>query len=204
MRGISEQQYIRNCEVLWERCKTDDVYAVKIFVEPLIDKQFADQSDDIFCVLVARADPDGQLIDAPLGYHRSEENGIFLSRIVTGTPHGIDTKRRAKSKPEHYLLAYFDILGFKSKLKREKLETVHMLYLRLIEEAVKPQQAEWSKNVALTSDGDLVPALMWAPIEVAYASDSLLLYVHYHPSFVEEFLRRSALLFCLALRAHVP
>jgi len=105
---------------------------------------------------------------------------------------------------EHYLLAYFDILGFKSKLKREKLETVHMLYLRLIEEAVKPQQAEWSKNVALTSDGDLVPALMWAPIEVAYASDSLLLYVHYHPSFVEEFLRRSALLFCLALRAHVP
>jgi hypothetical protein len=204
MRGMSEEQYIRSCESLWERCRTDRVYAVKIFVEPLIDRQFAEYSEDIFCVLIARSDPDGRLIDAPPGYHRLGEKGIFLNQVVIGSPYGFDTKRPAKSKIETYLFAYFDVLGFKSKITKEKLENVHRLYLDLIQEAVKPQEAQWNKKLALNSSGTLVPALMFSPFEVAYASDSLILYVPYHPNFVEEFLRRSALLFCLALRAHVP
>lgn len=204
MRGMSKEEYIRSCQSLWDRCKTDRVYKAKMFFEPLVDKQFAEQSDDIFCALVARSDPDGRLIDAPLGYHRSEEKGIYLSRVVIGSPYGVDAKRPAKSKIETYLFAYFDILGFKSTVKRENLEKVHRMYLRLIDEAVQTQRDQFSKKLALNSSGDLVPAIMFSPFEVAYASDSLILYVPYHPNFVEEFLRRSALLFCLALRAHVP
>lgn len=81
---------------------------------------------------------------------------------------------------------------------------MHAAYLRLIEDVVKPAQNQWSKSVAHSARGFDVPALMWTPIEAAYASDSLVLYVPYHPSFIEEFLRRAALLFCAALRSSVP
>jgi hypothetical protein len=204
MRGLSKEQYIQKYQSLWERCNTDQVYKIKFIIEPLVDKSFAENSDDIYCVLVARADPNGELIDAPSGYHRSDEQGIFLSEIVIGTPHGVDTKRPKKPKVETYLFAYFDILGFKNKVKSEKLNILLDLYRKFLDEAVKPQQKTWSKSLARTSDGGSVPALMWTPIEAAYVSDSVILYVPYYPIYVEEFLRRSAMLFCLALRAKMP
>jgi hypothetical protein len=204
MRGMPVEKYTESCNALWNRCQTDAVYAAKLFVEPLVDTQFAEHSSDIFCVLIARSDPEGHLIDAPPGYRRSEELGIFLSKIVIGAPYGVNPRRPSKSKVETHLFAYFDILGFKSRLKREKIEHVHKAYLRLIEDAVKPQQSQWAKSVARSPGGHGVPGLMWIPIEAAYASDSLVLYVPYHPNFVEEFFRRAALLFCVALRSGVP
>ncbi len=201
---MSEEQYVAACTALWNRCRTDGVYTVKLFFEPLVDTQFAEHSDGIFCVLVARCDPEGRLIDAPPGYRRVEEPNIFLSKVTMGTPYGVAPRRPSKSKIETYLFAYFDILGFKSRLKREKIEDVHAAYLQLIDDAVKPQQDQWAKSVAHSPRGFGVPALMWIPIEAAYASDSLVLYVPYHPSFIEEFFRRAALLFCVALRSGVP
>jgi hypothetical protein len=203
-RGVSAAQYVAACTELWNRCETDAVYAVKLFIEPMIDTQFAEHSSDIFCVLIARCDPEGHLIDASPGYRRLEEPGIFLSKIVIGAPYGVSPRRPLKSKVETHLFAYFDILGFKNRLRKETIERVHQDYLRLIEYALKPQQAQWAKSSALSPGGPLVPALMRIPIEAAYASDSLVLYVPYHPSFVEEFLRRAALLFCVALRSRVP
>lgn len=203
MRGMSAEEYARRCRSLWDRCKTDHVYQIRMFVEPLIDKPLIDGNDDIYCVLVARCDPDGNLVDAAPGYQREPEPGIFFSKVPIGSPYGY-TAKQSKSAVETYLVAYFDILGFKSKLKKEKLENVRKQYLELIETAIKPQQAQWSKNLALNTKGDLVSALMWTPIEAAYASDSLILFCPYHFSFIEEFLHRSALLFCLALRSYVP
>jgi hypothetical protein len=182
-REMSVEEYIQRCQSLWDRCKTDRVYSIKMFVEPLTDKQLIDGNDDIYCVLVARCDPDGKLIDALPGYHRESEPGVFLSQVVIGSPHGY-TPKQTKSSVETYLVAYFDILGFKSKLKKEKLENVHRLYLELIETAIKPQQAPWAKNLAQNAKGDLVPALMWTPIEAAYASDSLILFCLYHFCFI--------------------
>lgn len=203
-RGMTPDQYVAACNELWNRCQTDAVYAIKRFIEPLIETEFLKQSSDVHCVLIARCDPEGRLVDAPPGYQRVEESDIFLSRIVFGSPPGAPTRRPSKSKVEPHLLAYFDILGFKSRIKKDKIEKVHQEYLQLIEDAVKPQRGTWTKTLAFAPGGDLVPALMSMPIEAAYASDSLLLYVPYHPNFVEEFLNRAALLFCVALRLGVP
>jgi hypothetical protein len=200
---MSEEEYSAACCSLWNRCKTDEVYAIRIFVDPLIDTQFAEHSRDLFCVLVARCNPDGELIDAPPGYNRIEEPGILLSQVVAGSP--FQAKKVAPgTKINIYLFAYFDVLGFKHKLKTEGLDRVRKSYLKLIEDAVTPQKAKWSKNITISAAGNIVPALMWAPIEAAFASDSIILYVPYDPQVIEEFLRRCALLFCSALRILVP
>ncbi|MGQ0685917.1 hypothetical protein [Bradyrhizobium sp.] len=203
-RGMSEPQYIEACTALWNRCQTDDVFSVKMFVEPLIDTHFAQYSTDIFCLLVARCDPAGDLIDAPPGYQRVKEPGIFLTSVVMAAPPGVSPRRPLESKVETHLFAYFDILGFKNRLKKEKIENIHKAYLELIENAVKPQQGQWATSVAYSPGSSKVAALMWMPIEAGHASDSLVLYVPYHPSYVEEFFRRAALLFCVALRLNAP
>ena len=202
-RGMSEEEYTTACSSLWNRCKTDEVYAIRIFVDPLIDTQYAEQSKDLFCVLVARCNPDGELIDAPSGYNRIEEPGIFLSQVVVGSP--FQAKKTVPSmKIDTYLFAYFDVLGFKRRLQSEGLGRVRKSYLKLIEEAVTPQRARFSKNITISASGNIVPALMWTPIEAAFASDSIILYVPYNPQVIEEFLRRCALLFSSALRILVP
>lgn len=99
-RGMSADQYIEACTALWKRCRTDSVYAVKLFIEPLVDTQFAEHSSDIFCVLIARGDPEGRLIDAPAGYQRAEEPNMFLSKVIVGTPHGVAPRRPSKSRVE--------------------------------------------------------------------------------------------------------
>lgn len=203
MRGMTEQHYIQACRSLWSKTKTDKVYAIKIFAEPLVDTQFADQCSDISCILVARCDPDGRLVDAPLGYNRPEEENVFLSQIVVGSPMGVETKKETTAI-RAYLLAYFDILGFKEKLRANPLKEVRKLYLELIEKAIRPQETLWSKNIALSSRGEIVPALMWTSIKSAYASDSIILHVSYNHQLVEEFFRRAALLFCSSLRCQVP
>jgi hypothetical protein len=45
---------------------------------------------------------------------------------------------------------------------------------------------------------------MWLPIQAAHFSDSLLLWVHYHPGHVEEFLARCSRVFCKALDLGIP
>ena len=58
-------------------------------------------------------------------------------------------------------------------------------YLELIERAITPQKARWSKNITISFGGEMVPALMWAPIGAAFASDSIILYVPYDPRLVK-------------------
>ena len=152
-RGMTPDQYVAACNELWNRCQTDAVYAIKRFIEPLIETEFLKQSSDVHCVLIARCDPEGRLVDAPPGYQRVEESDIFLSRIVFGSPPGAPTRRPSKSKVEPHLLAYFDILGFKSRIKKDKIEKVHQEYLQLIEDAVKPQRDTWTKTLAFAPGG---------------------------------------------------
>lgn len=63
------------------------------------------------------------------------------------------------------------------------------------------------KSKALNSEGQFVPALMWCPIEVSYASDSILISAPFSedsPGFIEEFFKRCALLFCASIRCGAP
>ena len=205
LRGLSKQQYIDACRTLWHRTKTDDVYKMKLFVEPIVDTKLAMDFTDQFCILSARCDPDGNLIDARSGYERPPEPNVFLHMAVFGSPVG-KSNHKPPSGPNNYLLAYFDILGFKNYVRNNALKTVHDKYLELIDQAVGPQKASWIKSHAVSSRGELVPALMWMPTEVAYSSDSIILYVKYAPelSLIEELLFRAALLFCSAIRCGVP
>jgi hypothetical protein len=176
-----------------------------MFIDPLVDVKFQTDfpSTEPYCVLVARIDPDGKLVDALPGYTRPTEDNVYHSHVVAGALAPRASRKQAAS-PGRYLLAYFDILGFKQKLKTNPLAEVHKSYLELLEEAVLPQKASWTKSVAVSSRGKLLPALAWAPIEVAYASDSIILFARYDPQLTEEFFKRASMLFCAAIRCGVP
>jgi len=85
------------------------------------------------------------------------------------------------------------------------LEKVHSLYVELLEQALRPESEKkpWSKSNSIIQH-QVVPALMWLPINTAYFSDSLLLWVHFHPQHVGEFLSRCSRVFCKALDLGIP
>ena len=203
-RRLSEQDYIRLAREKWASCNTDEVYAIKLLIDPLVEPQYADESsEEIFCVLVARIAPDGELIDAPPGYQPPSFPGVRLSHIVAGSPSGGRVPDPAE--PAEYLLAYFDVLGFEALLNRIGLHELNRLYSQLLDTALTPysEARPWSRALSMVQ-GDLAPALMWLPIETAYFSDSILLWVPYHPGHVHEFLHRCSRVFCEALGLGLP
>jgi hypothetical protein len=129
-RELSEADYGRACRELWDKTRTDRVYAIKIFVDPLVDTQFQEDfpSTEPCCVLVARIDPDGNLIDAPPGYTRAREENVYHSHVVAGAL-APRVSRKVAASPGRHLLAYFDILGFKQKLRANPLAEVQKDYL---------------------------------------------------------------------------
>ncbi|HEX8633962.1 MAG TPA: hypothetical protein VF703_07395 [Pyrinomonadaceae bacterium] len=208
-RGISPEAYVSLAREQWRSCSTDQVYAIKLLIDPLVSKAASDfppewaASGRPFCVLVARIDPDGNLIDAPPDYVLPSYPGVYLSHLVFGSPSGEQTPDPAE--PAEYLFAFLDVLGFEELLKSIGLDELSRRYEELLAVALAPQSETrpWSLAQTLVR-GDPVPALMWLPMQTAYFSDSLLLWVHYHPGHVEEFLNRCSKVFCQALGLGLP
>ncbi|MBI5135785.1 MAG: hypothetical protein HZA24_00450 [Nitrospirae bacterium] len=203
-RGVVPSDYVNLARQVWSTCEVDAVYAIKILCDPLVQPEYQSESEeDMFCVLVARVDHSGNLIDAPVDYQPPNIPGVRLSHIVAGSPHS--GQRQDPTRPANYVLAYFDVLGFESLLNKVGLDAVYQLYVQLLETALAPHSEErpWSKALSIVQ-GDIAPALMWLPIETAYSSDSLLLWIPYHPQYIEEFFRRCSLVFCQALQMGLP
>ena len=204
-RGMAEDAYVNAAREVWARCPSDPAYPLKLLVDSTVDRQFADECEkDLFCVLVGRVDSDGQLMGAPLGYVKPTDDGVLRSEIVIGTPHGARLEEPEEAAPEQYLLAYLDVLGFEALLASEGLAALLAKYKELLQIALLPQSKDrFARNNAIIA-GELRSAIMRIPAEAAYFSDSLLLWVPYHPQFVEEFLRRASKVFCAALRMGLP
>lgn len=203
-RGLSAQEYLRLARQVWASCEKDSVYAIKLLFDPLVQPQFREESErDLFCVLVARVGHAGEFIDAPPGYTPPDYPGVRFSHIVAGSPSGGYEPDVSKAQP--YLLAYFDVLGFEALLVDVGLHHIHERYQQLLDQALRPQSHErpWSRAQSLVR-GEVVPALMWLPMRAAHFSDSLLLWVHYHPDHVGEFLARCSRVFCKALDLGIP
>jgi hypothetical protein len=207
-RGMTPRQYVDLARGRWGMCEADKVYALKLFIDPLTQPELAAEvpsqwtADGLpFCELVARIDSKGDLVDAPPGY--APPAGVMLAHIVAGSPTGGEVPDPAV--PGEYLIAFLDVLGFEALLQRIGLDELARRYEELLKTALKPHSEErpWSLSLALVA-GEPTPGLMWLPIQTAYFSDSLLLWVAYHPGHVHEFLDRCSRVFCAALAQGLP
>jgi hypothetical protein len=209
-RGITAHQYIDLARQKWRSCKTDEVYILKILVDPLVQPELASElpeewaaCGDPFCELIAQMDANGDFVNAPAGYVPPSYPGVLLAHIVAGSPSGGIVPD--PSKPTDYLFALLDVLGFGELLKRIGLDELIRRYRQLLASALAPQSESrpWGHAITLVK-GEPTAGLMWLPIQAAYFSDSLLLWVHYHPGHVPEFLDRCSRVFCQALALGLP
>jgi hypothetical protein len=209
-RGMMDVEYVRLARNRWNSCAADKVYAIKFLVDPLVQPDLVPelpdefiQSGEPFCTLIARIGSRGELIDAPKNYTPPSYPGVHLAHIVAGSPSGGDVPD--PHMPTEYLIAFLDVLGFEALLNRIGLEALTQRYQDLLAVALHPQSEArpWSRAQTIVL-GEPTPALMWLPIQTAYFSDSLLLWVAYNPGHVEEFLNRCSRVFCEALAQGLP
>ncbi|OIP92837.1 MAG: hypothetical protein AUK24_01000 [Syntrophaceae bacterium CG2_30_49_12] len=210
LRGITDVDYVQLARSRWNGCASDKVYAIKFLVDPLVDPELvAELPDDFrhsgqpFCTLIARIGSHGELVDAPEGYTPPSYPGVHLAHIVAGSPSGGDVPD--PREPAEYLIAFLDVLGFEALLNRIGLDALAQRYQELLAAALDPQSESrpWSRAQTIVR-GETTPALMCLPIQTAYFSDSLLLWVPYLPGHVEEFLYRCSRVFCEALSQGLP
>jgi len=209
-RGITDDEYVNLARKAWDRCVRDQVYRIKLLVDPVVEPELAaDAPSDLresqspFCILIARIGADGELVDAPAVYERPQEEGVLLAHLPFGSPTGGVVPD--PTGPADYLIAFLDVLGFSALLERIGLNALLESYERLLAVALAPHSESHSWSAAhVFVQNELVPALMWLPIQTAYFSDSLLLWVPYHPSHTEEFLRRCSAVFCASLAEGLP
>lgn len=206
-RAMTEIEYIKMCKKLWQSVVANDVYAIKIFVEPLVDDDGRPCfSDKIHCVMVAQCDADGN-VQMPFGYVKPDLEDVFYTAVCIGGPQVTQPKNLDDSR---FLVGFFDIAGFKNLISDKSVSGIKSIYLRLISDVIDPLKPNYVKSHAINSKGELVPALMWCPIEVSYASDSIIIYApcpnrpDLSPGFVQEFFKRCAMLFCASLRCGIP
>ena len=207
-RGITANEYVEICRHEWALCAADEVYRIKMLVDPLMQPELAAESPwrstgRPYCVLIARVDSNGDLVDAPPEYEPPSGPGVHLLHMVAGSPSGGTVPD--PSRPAPYLIGFLDVLGFEALLERLGLEELTSRYEQLLRVALVPHSETRPWSLALAEvRGELTAGLMWLPIQTAYFSDSLLLWVHYHPGHVAEFLHRCARVFCEAMALGLP
>jgi hypothetical protein len=128
---------------------------------------------------------------------------VLRAVIPAGSPSGGRVPN--PEEPAEYIVAFLDVLGFEALLNELGLDEMARRYNKLLDTALWPhsEARPWSQEIALVQ-GEPVPGLMWLPIQTAYFSDSLLLWVSYHPNHVPFFLDRCAKVFCQALLLGIP
>jgi hypothetical protein len=111
-------------------------------------------------------------------------------------------------KKQHHAFTWWhssDVLGFGKRIQDVDLMKLLALYDQLIEVDVKPNvKNEWLMGIAPISERTYVPVLYYLPMRYVYFSDSILIWVPYHPNFVTPFLHRCSNVFCQALKSGLP
>ena len=221
LHKMTPREYVTLCRERWKDCGTDEVYNVKL----LIDKRVLDKSidsswplkgfkkvyegpeppEEIYCVSLAIVGPDGEYLGAPPDYAGPENLPGYHSVLPT-RPIPKDQQDPEGPEPANYLVAVIDVLGFSKRLETIGLRQMYRLYSDLISVAFMPNVDDppWKRLLTPIGDGLFVPALAHLPLNYAYFSDTLLMWVPLEPNRVVLFLERLAAVFCEALRLQIP
>jgi len=209
-RAISPKEYASRVRDRWKACSTDAVYMVKMLVDPVVQPEIMAElppewqaMTEPFCELIAAIDSNGELVNAPPGYVPPSYRDVLLGVIPVGSPSTAPIPD--PTQPAEYIVAFLDVLGFEALLNDLGLDEMARRYDSLLESALRPQSEgkPWSQEIAIVR-GEPIGGLMWLPIQTAYFSDTLLLWIHYHPRHVPFFLDRCAKVFCQALSLGIP
>ena len=224
IRKISAEEYINQCRDHWLNCETDEVFQVKLLMDTLLPEKLpsslkrltkgmertdlSDFPEDLYCVAIGLANPDGSLIEAPEGYEDRPKNPKTKRGLLLAMPAPSDIPAAEETDSptvESYLLALLDVLGFERKLKELGVQKMQTLYKSLIDIALEPvAKSQWMPFLIPIFENAFHPGLFWLPIRYAYFSDSILLWIPYHQTFVQPFLDKCLDVFCEALSVGLP
>lgn len=101
------------------------------------------------------------------------------------------------------MMAIFDVLGFSTRLRNDKIDSVFSLYQKMVRSVIvkEPMRCLGARDMG---DGTRCPALYSADIRYVYFSDTIMLWMPLEPLFAGPFVQRCADLVCEALSLHVP
>jgi len=222
LRGLTAEEYVEKCRTLWRSCETDEVFEVKLLIDKLIlartesryllsagleeVTQAEEPPEDLYCVALGLMRPDGSFVGAPEGYDPTPPTSQSYRSVALALENRFPVDEPLEPEPATYVLALLDVLGFSRRLTTLGLARMHELYRALISVALEPFAAsnQWTPILAQRSAELYSPGLFWLPIRYSYFSDSILLWIPYHPELVEPFLDRVMGVFCEALRLGLP
>jgi hypothetical protein len=123
--------------------------------------------------------------------------------VPAGAPSDVAVPNPAE--PSEYIIGFLDVLGFEALLIDLGLDELYRRYNELLNTALRPhsEARPLSGEIAMVR-GEPMLGIMHLPVQTAYFSDSLLLWVHYDPRHVPFFLDRCAKVFCNALALGIP
>ncbi len=221
LHGLTAMEYIDKCRQEWALVEMDEVFCVKVLIDKLdqarrpgpfarLVEQGFEQEDisitpdsDVYAVCMGLIDLDGNYIGAPPGYEPPERPNDGRRGVVVAQT--ADATIQDPKKPGMYALALLDVLGFEHMLSTLGIDEMAAKYSALIEVALTPQVSDlWSPILSPIGPGAFVPGLFRLPLEFAYFSDTILLWIPYNPNHIGAFLSRCMAVFCHALRLGVP
>jgi hypothetical protein len=136
-RGLSNAKYAAICRREWQSCRTDEVFKDKLLldecVRPARDgvppeselREPNEASDGPYCVVLACADPLGNLVGAPEGYSLPDD-GVRRA-VVRIAASSIPDQEDERPSIATNVIAMFDVLGFEARLRRSGLEAMWAL-----------------------------------------------------------------------------
>ena len=222
LRQMSAAAYVERCRILWQECELDEVFIAKILLDVLVQKSEPEREfpwsslevvedkpiteEDLYCVAIGLVNETGEFIGAPPGYDPSPKNPRSKRGVVVAGTSDLLADEADQARPELYIVAMLDVLGFKRNLTDLGLDAMQQLYDKLIEVAVAANVAEnlWTPGLASVGKNLFSPRLFRLPMRYAYFSDTLLFWIAYHPDFIAPFLERCCGVFCEALRLGLP
>jgi hypothetical protein len=116
----------------------------------------------------------------------------------------------ANTEPVTMMLALFDVLGFRERLRTRGLPAIRSEYARLISLAeARAGQLDLWKNWRVETYGYRDPkveclAASWVPVDHSYFSDTILFWAPYEQGHVAGFCRFCSLFMCQSLHIHIP
>ena len=105
--------------------------------------------------------------------------------------------------PMPYIIGFFDVLGFKNKLKKIGLVKMLEIYQDLMNKVVIVDTYRTLQNISV-GENLRAPMLGSLPVRYSYASDTILLWIPLVPEFIAPFTARCTDLIIEALKMDIP